>query len=380
MIFKFIDNIGLQINTNNLELIEEIKLYYVNYIYNFPSNNILNIHVEESNIIVSANFYSQNPKVYNCDNPFKLITDIIDDFISLNVENKINNENLLLHASCLIYNDIPLIFMGKTLSGKSTVILKLLHFLQNAEFVSDDIVIFNMNQDNKIFLCNYSMPLHIRTYSLVYNELFETRKLDNETYWVPYNNKHLKINNKSDIEPRILLNIKYDNHNSCCEMEGFDKVKILLDNIKYYNKHTLKNMFKYLSKIKIYNIVYRDDDYLIDLLSKLFGIKIMLNQTLPLLRKYIKSKLIHSKVVIQGNSMNPTLKHGQSVSINDTPYNQIQSGDVIIYNKYGHYTAHRVIDVVTINNSKYLQTKGDANTEKDMYLVGENEYCGQVLL
>ena len=93
LIFKFIDNIGLQINTNNLELIEEIKLYYVNYIYNFPSNNILNIHVEESNIIVSANFYSQNPKVYNCDNPVKLITDNIDDFISLNVENKSNNEN-----------------------------------------------------------------------------------------------------------------------------------------------------------------------------------------------------------------------------------------------------------------------------------------------
>jgi signal peptidase I len=84
------------------------------------------------------------------------------------------------------------------------------------------------------------------------------------------------------------------------------------------------------------------------------------------------------KVKIQGFSMHPDLTAGTTIFFNKkTPFNQLQVGDVIIYD-HPHFTyhiCHRIVE----KHQNYLIVKGDNNRFSDRYHVTPSAYIGKVI-
>ena len=88
---------------------------------------------------------------------------------------------------------------------------------------------------------------------------------------------------------------------------------------------------------------------------------------------------IHRYLVVSG-SMEPNLYAGDIVFVNsNVAFEDVQLGDVIIFQYEDMNVIHRVIEATTIDGQKYLKTKGDANKVDDGFVATEENYCGTVL-
>lgn len=63
------------------------------------------------------------------------------------------------------------------------------------------------------------------------------------------------------------------------------------------------------------------------------------------------------------------------------PHTDINVGDVVVYDAewYEEPVIHRVIDIQTINGTKYYTIKGDNNDEVDPYLVTPEQIRSKVI-
>lgn len=88
--------------------------------------------------------------------------------------------------------------------------------------------------------------------------------------------------------------------------------------------------------------------------------------------------------VITG-SMEPTIPVGALLISSDTDISQVEEGDIICYTSQskemlGQVITHRVVQVLTDGRGRIaLETRGDANTVSDGYLVTEDNYIGKVV-
>lgn len=85
------------------------------------------------------------------------------------------------------------------------------------------------------------------------------------------------------------------------------------------------------------------------------------------------------KIIIASNSMFPTLKRGDVVTI--VPINRaLKIGDIILY-KHWEYsiTVHRIVRILMDKNGEIkYQTQGDNNKMVDSYLVSETDIIGRI--
>ena len=74
-------------------------------------------------------------------------------------------------------------------------------------------------------------------------------------------------------------------------------------------------------------------------------------------------------LVIASNSMYPKIKKGDIVIIKDIDVNDVKKGDVIRYRMDGYFVVHRVVMISEDKDGLYFITKGDNNSDIDLYPV-----------
>ena len=77
-------------------------------------------------------------------------------------------------------------------------------------------------------------------------------------------------------------------------------------------------------------------------------------------------------VVISG-SMEPTLKVGGILYYEKIDINELDEGDILVYQTKEHIISHRIVD---INENGFI-TKGDINNSVDNYLVSDEQILGK---
>ena len=88
---------------------------------------------------------------------------------------------------------------------------------------------------------------------------------------------------------------------------------------------------------------------------------------------------IHRYLVVSG-SMEPSLYAGDMVFVNsNVGFEDVQLGDVIIFQYEDMNIIHRVVDEAIIDGEKHLKTKGDNNKNADGYLTTEDNFFGVVV-
>ncbi len=87
--------------------------------------------------------------------------------------------------------------------------------------------------------------------------------------------------------------------------------------------------------------------------------------------------MAENKIHYNGNSMSPTLRPGDMVSVGLYEDRRIGVGDVIAFcDPYsGKLTVHRIISI----DPEGLRTKGDNNRAADHWVLGANEIMGRVV-
>jgi signal peptidase len=88
----------------------------------------------------------------------------------------------------------------------------------------------------------------------------------------------------------------------------------------------------------------------------------------------------HSYVVLSG-SMEPHMAPGDVVIVDEVAANSIAVGDIVTYSRDGGRSTitHRVVGFVeTDADGRAFRTKGDANPNRDLYLVRRSQVVGQV--
>ncbi len=69
---------------------------------------------------------------------------------------------------------------------------------------------------------------------------------------------------------------------------------------------------------------------------------------------------------VTSGSMEPALKTGGMIICRDVAVEDIETGDIIVFNNPADVTVtHRVIDISEEEGTRYFQTKGDANEDPD---------------
>ena len=88
---------------------------------------------------------------------------------------------------------------------------------------------------------------------------------------------------------------------------------------------------------------------------------------------------IQRYLVVSG-SMEPNLYAGDIVFVNtNIDFEDVEIGDVIIFEHRGMNIIHRVIETTTINEKTYFKTKGDANKFDDGFVVSTENFSGKAL-
>ena len=87
-------------------------------------------------------------------------------------------------------------------------------------------------------------------------------------------------------------------------------------------------------------------------------------------------------LVVLSGSMHPLMRVGDMAVINSADANEIQQGDVICFTGPGNnpdiMITHRVVSIKD-NGELIFQTKGDANEEKDDYVVPASKLVGKLV-
>ncbi len=84
-------------------------------------------------------------------------------------------------------------------------------------------------------------------------------------------------------------------------------------------------------------------------------------------------------IAIGSGSMTPTIYKGDVVIVDqEFQFGDLDIGDIIAYRYNGVVVVHRLVNIVIIDDEYYFYTKGDANLEKDNYVIFSNTVVGVV--
>ena len=80
---------------------------------------------------------------------------------------------------------------------------------------------------------------------------------------------------------------------------------------------------------------------------------------------------------VYGQSMFPTLRHGDKVLIKKAPPSEIKTKDIIVYNANNCVVSHRVIKIVNTSSALVFYTRGDFN--RSIETIPDNRLVGKVI-
>ena len=96
----------------------------------------------------------------------------------------------------------------------------------------------------------------------------------------------------------------------------------------------------------------------------------------------LRKQLIESnhsvKIVASGYSMFPFMRNGDIQTISPVPIEEIQIGDVAVFERNNDWISHRVIDIRKTNNETTLILRGDTCIQIDPLVTKEN-YVGKTV-
>ncbi len=94
----------------------------------------------------------------------------------------------------------------------------------------------------------------------------------------------------------------------------------------------------------------------------------------------ISCKFSYGVIVVGSSSMAPTLKKGDAVVYDafEAGVDNIEIGDIIIFDKNNVRTIHRIVDIKNIDGANRYYTKGDNNVKMDEGFVRDNKIIGKV--
>lgn len=83
--------------------------------------------------------------------------------------------------------------------------------------------------------------------------------------------------------------------------------------------------------------------------------------------------------IVQTGSMEPAILTGSTVFVSETPFDAVETGDVVTYtDNGGNFVTHRVVEVHEAGETRRLVTKGDANENPDPEPVYRGDFLGTV--
>lgn len=104
----------------------------------------------------------------------------------------------------------------------------------------------------------------------------------------------------------------------------------------------------------------------------------MNTETATSLRKQLIENKHSVKVVASGYSMFPFMRKGDVQTISPVPIEEIQIGDVAVFERNDDWISHRVISIRKTNNETTLILRGDTCMQIDPLVTKEN-YIGKTV-
>ncbi len=84
-------------------------------------------------------------------------------------------------------------------------------------------------------------------------------------------------------------------------------------------------------------------------------------------------------VAVATGSMRPNIQVGDIAIVDQhIDYKKLEVGEVIAYKYNNVVVVHRLVDIVKVGNEYYFYTKGDANEDRDNYVIYSNTIIGRV--
>lgn len=88
-------------------------------------------------------------------------------------------------------------------------------------------------------------------------------------------------------------------------------------------------------------------------------------------------------VKIMSGSMKPLFEVGEIVRYETVNFDELIVGDIVLVcygGDSGKKIVHRIVEINTDENGKYLILKGDANSSNDSQKFYKNDYIGRIIL
>ena len=82
--------------------------------------------------------------------------------------------------------------------------------------------------------------------------------------------------------------------------------------------------------------------------------------------------------IVTSGSMEPTLKIGDIVYVENAKADEIRVGDIITFHHKKYIITHRCVEILHEGNKTFFKTKGDANEYIDTFLIPSEELIGKV--
>lgn len=97
-------------------------------------------------------------------------------------------------------------------------------------------------------------------------------------------------------------------------------------------------------------------------------------QTLPMGSRFVGE--------VQSNSMYPSLKRGDRLTILKTRFSDVKRGDIIAFtlSNIPQIIVHRVTEIYLDQYEHYFLTRGDASSNLDIWRVTKKDYLGKIVL
>ncbi len=155
----------------------------------------------------------------------------------------------------------------------------------------------------------------------------------------------------------------------------------IVPDVYIFFKSFLRMLYPYLIYIVLEKL-YSKNDFTISYIDKkkeIFGNTFLL-VAMTLLIMLISCQFRYGILVIGSRSMTGTINKGDAVISEKYDNQNIQKGQVIIFDYNGVQTVHRVVEIKNVNGVYRYYTKGDANKNMDDGYITENEIYALVKL
>ena len=97
--------------------------------------------------------------------------------------------------------------------------------------------------------------------------------------------------------------------------------------------------------------------------------------------EWIKAELLVGRsvqLIARGLSMFPTLWRGAQLKLTYTPFENLENGNLIAFNRANKAIMHRIVKIEQNASGRRIQTQGDSNLKPDEW-IDENQYLGKVI-